>query len=60
MNVTSKMEQQIATLIEMIDSVTLRYKLASLLGLKNILANLINEPSNYYLKDTDYGRNEIL
>lgn len=53
------MEQNISTLIEMIDSVSLRYKLASILGLKKIIANLINDQSAHYLKDTNYGRIEI-
>lgn len=52
------MEQHIANLVEMVDSVTVRYRLASLLGLKRLVAHLINENSLYYLKDTNYGRNE--
>lgn len=57
-NVTTKMEQHISNLVEMVDSVTIRYRLASLLGLKRLVAQLINENSLYYLKDTNYGRNE--
>lgn len=57
-NVTMKMEQHISNLVEMVDSVTVRYRLASLLGLKRLVAQLINENSLYYLKDTNYGRSE--
>lgn len=52
------MEQHISNLVEMVDSVTVRYRLASLLGLKRLIAQLINENSLFYLKDTNYGRNE--
>lgn len=58
-NVTHEMEQRIAVLVEMVDVVTTRYKLASLLGLKRCIANLINDHSLFYLKDTNYGRKEI-
>lgn len=58
-NVTAKMEQHIANLVEMVESVTVRYRLASLLGLKRLVAQLINENSLFYLKDTNYGRNEL-
>lgn len=58
--ITSKIEKSISTVIEMVQSVTLRYKLASLVGDKRIIASLINGDCLYYLKDTDYGRNEKL
>lgn len=58
-NVTVKMEQQISSLVEMVESVTMRYRLASLLGLKGLIAKLINENSLFYLKDTNYGKNEL-
>lgn len=57
-NVTKKMEQHISNLVEMVDSVTVRYRLASLLGLKPLIAQLINENSLFYLKDANYGRND--
>lgn len=57
-NVTAKMERHISNLVEMVESVTMRYRLASLLGLKRLIAQLINENSLFYLKDTNYGRNE--
>lgn len=58
-NITPEMEQNIAVLVEMVETVTTRYKLASLLGLKRCIANLLNDHSLYYLKDTNYGRKEI-
>lgn len=57
---TPKMERAISIIIEMVQSVTLRYKLASLLSDKRIIATLINGDCLYYLKDTNYGRNETL
>lgn len=57
---TPAMERAISTIIEMVQSVTLRYKLASLLSDKRIIATLINGDCLYYLKDTNYGRNESL
>lgn len=52
-------EQAVVNVIQNISSVILKYKLASLLGLKKIIADLINDQSLYYLKDTDYGRQKI-
>uniref|UniRef100_A0A1Q3FGT2 Spatacsin C-terminal domain-containing protein n=1 Tax=Culex tarsalis TaxID=7177 RepID=A0A1Q3FGT2_CULTA len=57
-SVTPEMERAIAALVEMVDTVTLKYRLASLLGLKRTIHELINENSFYYLKDCDYGRSE--
>lgn len=59
-NATSPMEKAISTIIEMVQSVTLRYRLASLLSEKRIIATLINGDCSYYLKDTNYGRSETL
>lgn len=56
--ITSVAEANVARLVELVESVTLRYKLASLLGLKSCIAALINDHSLFYLKDTDYGRKE--
>lgn len=56
---TKKMENSISNVILSVKSVTLKYKLASLLGLKRIVADLINEQSLFYLKDTNYGRNDV-
>ncbi|XP_055544152.1 uncharacterized protein LOC129729540 [Wyeomyia smithii] len=56
--ITPEMERSIAGLVEMVESVTLKYRLASLLGLKRTLHELINQNSLYYLKDCDYGRKE--
>lgn len=57
-NMTTKMDKAISTIIEMVQSVTLRYRLASLLGDKRSIATMINGDCLYYLKDTNYGRNE--
>ncbi|XP_055638313.1 uncharacterized protein LOC129776604 [Toxorhynchites rutilus septentrionalis] len=57
-SVTPEMERAVADLVQMVDAATLKYQLASLLGLKRTLNELINGNSFYYLKDCDYGRNE--
>jgi spatacsin len=54
--ITKSMESAITKILEMIPTVTLRYRLASLLGIKRIISDLINCDSLYYMKDTDYGR----
>lgn len=59
-NITTRMEKAMSTIIEMVQSVTLRYRLASLLSDKRTIATLINGDCLYYLKDTNYGRNESL
>nr|XP_029720124.1 spatacsin-like [Aedes albopictus] len=56
--VTPEMERAIAGLVDLVESVTLKYRLASLLGLKRTINELINQNSFYYLKDSDYGRGE--
>ncbi|XP_052864582.1 uncharacterized protein LOC128271180 [Anopheles cruzii] len=56
--ITPTMEQAIGTFIERIQSVTLKYRLASLLGLKKTIHALINGGAVYYLKDTNYGKND--
>lgn len=57
-HITPEMERAIAGLVDLVESVTLKYRLASLLGLKRTINELINQNSFYYLKDCDYGRNE--
>ncbi|EDO63575.1 AGAP008242-PA, partial [Anopheles gambiae str. PEST] len=54
-SLTPRMEQAIGTFIDRIHSVTLKYRLASLLGLKKTIHGLINGGAVYYLKDTNYG-----
>ncbi|KAI8037536.1 hypothetical protein M5D96_009689 [Drosophila gunungcola] len=54
-----KQEKSLAQLVELIKSVTLKYKLASILGLKSIVMSLINDSPVYYLRDTNFGRNEF-
>lgn len=56
--VTPRMELAIGRLVELVETVTLRYRLASVLGLKRCVAALINDHSLYYLKDMNYGRRE--
>lgn len=58
-NVTPAMEENMSHVVELVQSISLRYKLASLLGFRKIVTALINDQSLYYLKDTNYGRNEI-
>lgn len=58
--VTAKINQAISEIIEHVESVTLRYRLASLVGDKRILSNMLNGDCLAYLQDTDYGRNEKL
>ncbi|XP_037954698.1 spatacsin-like [Teleopsis dalmanni] len=55
---TTVMEENLAHLIEYVKSITLKYKLASILTLKGIVMSLINDHTIYYLRDTNFGRNE--
>ncbi|KAH8407414.1 hypothetical protein KR222_008422 [Zaprionus bogoriensis] len=55
---TAQQQESLAQLVELIRSVTLKYKLASILGLKAIVMALINDQTVHYLRDTNYGRNE--
>uniref|UniRef100_A0A182NU39 Spatacsin_C domain-containing protein n=1 Tax=Anopheles dirus TaxID=7168 RepID=A0A182NU39_9DIPT len=57
-HLTPRMEQAIATFIDRIQSVTLKYRLSSLLGLKKTIHGLINSGAVYYLKDTNYGKTD--
>uniref|UniRef100_A0A182PCL7 Spatacsin_C domain-containing protein n=1 Tax=Anopheles epiroticus TaxID=199890 RepID=A0A182PCL7_9DIPT len=58
-HLTPRMEQAIGTFIDRIQSATLKYRLASLLGLKKTIHGLINGGAVYYLKDTNYGKNDV-
>ncbi|CAO1399769.1 unnamed protein product [Diamesa serratosioi] len=49
--VTKDMEKTISQITEMVLDTRLKYKLASLLGLKHIIGNIINSNSVHYLKD---------
>lgn len=55
---TSQQQESLGQLVDHIRSVTLKYKLASILGLKMIVMSLINDQTVHYLRDTNYGRNE--
>ncbi|EDW02695.1 spatacsin [Drosophila grimshawi] len=54
-----KQEESLAQLVELIRSVTLKYKLASISGLKMIVMSLISDSTVHYLRDTNFGRNEL-
>lgn len=56
--VTLQSEMAMSNIIEMVQNITQRYKLASLFSGKKIVENLINSEALHYLKDTDYGRND--
>lgn len=58
--ITASSEAAMAVIIEMVQNITLRYKLASLFSGKKIIENLLNSEALYYLKDTNYGRNEMI
>ncbi|XP_055839767.1 spatacsin [Episyrphus balteatus] len=53
-----QMEENLCALVEHVQSIALKYKLASLLNMKSTVMSLLNEQTVYYLKDTNYGRNE--
>ncbi|XP_017024750.1 spatacsin [Drosophila kikkawai] len=55
----AKQEESLAQLVELIKSVILKYKLASILGLKPIVMSLINDSPVHYLRDTNFGRSEF-
>lgn len=55
---TGQQQESLGQLVDLIRSVTLKYKLASILGLKTIVMSLINDQTVHYLRDTNYGRNE--
>ncbi|XP_058122537.1 uncharacterized protein LOC131293459 [Anopheles ziemanni] len=57
-HITPQMEQAIERFIGRIQSVTLKYRLASLVGLRKTIHGLINGGAVYYLKDTNYGKSE--
>ncbi|XP_058978649.1 uncharacterized protein LOC101894184 [Musca domestica] len=54
--ITKQMDENISQLIEMVSSITLKYKLASLLTLKSTILSLINNESIHYLRDMKFGR----
>ncbi|XP_017486027.1 PREDICTED: uncharacterized protein LOC108374563 isoform X1 [Rhagoletis zephyria] len=56
--ISPAMEEHLAQLVALVKSVTLKYKLASLLSLKPIVMSLLNDQTAHYLRDTNFGRNE--
>lgn len=59
LTITTKIELCLEDLVRRIQSVTLKYKMASLLSFKKILMGLINDHTLYYLKDSNYGKLDI-
>lgn len=59
-SIEKKQEKILHDLVMMVRNSDIKFKLASLLGLKGILQNMLNdEQSYYYLLDTKYGNVEI-
>ncbi|XP_030386923.1 spatacsin [Scaptodrosophila lebanonensis] len=54
----AKHQESLSQLVELIQSVTLKYRLASILDLKSIVLSLINSSVVHYLRDTNFGRHE--
>lgn len=52
------MEEHISELVDLVESVTLKYKLASVLTLKSTILTLINDQTIHYLRDMKFGRRE--
>ena len=59
-SITSKQEKVLHDLVMMVRDCGLKFKLASLLGLKGMLQQMLNdEQSYYYLLDSKYGNVDI-
>ncbi|XP_065367464.1 uncharacterized protein LOC135960161 [Calliphora vicina] len=56
--ISKEMEEHISELVNLVQSVTLKYKLASLLTLKTTILSLINDQTIHYLRDMKFGRRE--
>lgn len=52
------MEEHISQLVDMVQSVTLKYKLASVLTIKSTILTLLNDQTIHYLRDMNFGRRE--
>lgn len=59
LTMTTKMELCLEDLVRRIQSVTLKYKMASLLSFKKVIMSLINDHTLYYLKDSNYGKLDV-
>lgn len=57
--ITTKIELCLEDLVHRIQSITLKYRMASLLSFKKIVMSLINDHTLYYLKDSNYGKLDI-
>lgn len=52
------MDEHITQLIDLVSSIALKYKLASVLTLKSKILSLINNESIHFLRDMKFGRRE--
>lgn len=52
------MDEHITQLIDLVSSIALQYKLASVLTLKSKILSLINNESIHFLRDMKFGRRE--
>lgn len=59
LTISDRMEENLEDLVRRIQSVSLKYKMASLLSFKKIITGLINDHTLYYLKDSNYGKIDI-
>lgn len=56
--ISKQMEEHLSELVDMVESITLKYKLASLLSFRPTILSLINDSTIYYLRDMDFGRRD--
>lgn len=52
---SNEIEDRLLELLEMVKSVVLKYRLASLLSKKKMVLRLLNEHTIHYLRDTNFG-----
>uniref|UniRef100_A0A1A9W2C1 Spatacsin_C domain-containing protein n=1 Tax=Glossina brevipalpis TaxID=37001 RepID=A0A1A9W2C1_9MUSC len=52
------MEEHLAELIDLVTSVTVKYKLASVISLKSTVMALINDQTIHYLRDMNFSRRD--
>ncbi|KAL9895866.1 spatacsin [Glossina fuscipes fuscipes] len=56
--ITHNMEEHLTELIDLVRSVTLKYKLASVINLKSTVMSLINDQTIHYLRDMNFSRRD--
>jgi spatacsin len=60
-NISSRQEKILNDLVTMVNNKGLKFRLASLLGLKTLLQQMLNDQGSYcYLLDSKYGTVDIL